>query len=137
VQFELALERLMALPDPLPAPAEVLTPVVVDVTGAGVLPGRPVRPVGAAGGRAAGVLVLLYPDDDGATRVVLAVRAARRSPPVVAQNLDFGSFHPSEIVPLDWNCRECRLLGGVVLARPLACRARSGRLAVGTAVRAA
>ncbi len=93
MQFELALERLMALPDPLPAPAEVLTPVVVDVTGAGVLPGRPVRPVGAAGGRAAGVLVLLYPDDDGATRVVLAVRAARRSPPVVAQK------HDSRIVP--------------------------------------
>jgi 8-oxo-dGTP pyrophosphatase MutT (NUDIX family) len=72
VRFDLVVERLATLPDPLPAPAAVLMPVFVDGTG------RPPRfpPPGRAG-RPAGVLVLLYPDDDGMARVVLTERATR------------------------------------------------------------
>src|SRR5260221_11295270 len=39
--------------------------------------GPPRRPPPGQPGRAAGVLVLLYPDDAGATRVVLTERASR------------------------------------------------------------
>jgi 8-oxo-dGTP pyrophosphatase MutT (NUDIX family) len=74
VRFDLVVERLAILPDPLPAPASVLTPVVVGSdqelrTRDGPPPGRPSRP--------AGVLALIYPDDDGVARIVLTERAAR------------------------------------------------------------
>lgn len=89
MQFELVLARLMALPDPLPAPNEVLMPVVVER--AGGRPGQTARPSSADRGtsagagdrvagsltRAAGVLVLVYPDDDGVARVILTERARR------------------------------------------------------------
>jgi 8-oxo-dGTP pyrophosphatase MutT (NUDIX family) len=74
VRFADVVERLSVLPDPLPAPAEVLMPVVVG--SAEPLPermpptGRPERPA-----RPAGVLALLYPDDAGTTRVVLIERS--------------------------------------------------------------
>jgi 8-oxo-dGTP pyrophosphatase MutT (NUDIX family) len=74
VRFADALERLTILPDPLPAPSEVLMPVVVGA--AEPLPertpptGRPGRPA-----RPAGVLALLYPDHDDVTRVVLIERS--------------------------------------------------------------
>jgi len=73
VRFDLVLERLAALPDPLPAPADVLVPVIL-----GGVERRPpqVPPPGRAG-RPAGVLVLLYPDADGVARVVLTERASR------------------------------------------------------------
>jgi 8-oxo-dGTP pyrophosphatase MutT (NUDIX family) len=73
VRFDLVVERLANLPDPLPAPAEVLMPVIV-----GGLERRPAQaaPPGRAG-RPAGVLVLIYPDDDGDARVVLTERATR------------------------------------------------------------
>ena len=73
MRFETVVERIAALPDPLPAPAEVLMPVVVSQTGE-----QPVRAARAtrafAGGRPAAVLVLLYPDATGDTRVVLIER---------------------------------------------------------------
>jgi len=73
VRFDLVVERLATLPDPLPAPAEVLMPVFVDDIGRWPPrvppPGRPGRP--------AGVLVLLYPDDEGMARIVLTERATR------------------------------------------------------------
>ncbi len=76
VRFDAVLERLATLPDPLPAPADVLMPVIVGRDGprprGGLPPGRPGRP--------AAVLVLLYPDDDGDARVVLTERAVGRAP---------------------------------------------------------
>jgi len=74
VRFDLVVERLANLPDPLPAPAFVLTPVVAGSdqelrTRDGPPPGRPARP--------AGVLALIYPDDEGIARIVLTERASR------------------------------------------------------------
>jgi len=73
VRFADALARLTVLPHPLPAPAEVLMPIVVGATAqptrvpASGRPGNPARP--------AGVLALLYPDADGMARVVLIERS--------------------------------------------------------------
>jgi 8-oxo-dGTP pyrophosphatase MutT (NUDIX family) len=73
MRFDDAVRRLADLSEPLPAPADVLTPTIV-----GGDERRPPRtpPPGRAG-RPAGVLVLLYPDSGGAARVVLTERASR------------------------------------------------------------
>lgn len=73
MRFDLVLDRLTTLPDPLPAPAAILMPVAQD----GIE--RWPRDAASAGrrGRPAGVLVLLYPDDEGFARVVLTERASR------------------------------------------------------------
>jgi 8-oxo-dGTP pyrophosphatase MutT (NUDIX family) len=69
MRFDEAAARLAALPDPLPAPLDVLMPVPVD----GVQR-RFARPRGELPGRPAAVLALLYPDAVGDTRVVLIER---------------------------------------------------------------
>ncbi len=73
MRFDDALDRLRVLPDRWPVPADVLMPIVV---GAAEPPAwrrlRSDRPP-----RSAAVLVLLFPDDAGATRVVLTERASR------------------------------------------------------------
>jgi len=73
VRFADVVARLEPLPDELPAPADALMPVIV-----GGLERRPPRvaPPGRPG-RSAAVLVLLYPDDSGDTRVVLIERPTR------------------------------------------------------------
>jgi 8-oxo-dGTP pyrophosphatase MutT (NUDIX family) len=73
VQFDLAVERLAVLPDVLPAPADVLMPVILG----GLERRPPQRPAVGRPGRPAGVLVLLFPDERGAARVVLTERASR------------------------------------------------------------
>lgn len=71
MRFDTAVARLTQLPDPLPPPLDVLMPVILDGVDR-----RPVRPRGTAvPGRPAAVLVLLYPDDVGETRVVLIERS--------------------------------------------------------------
>lgn len=73
MRFDHAVRRLAILPDPLPAPADVLMPTIV-----GDAELRPVRtPPPGRPGRPAAVLVLLYPDDDGLARVVLTERSSR------------------------------------------------------------
>ena len=73
MRFDVVVERLAHLPAELPAPADLLMPVIL-----GGLERRSVRtsPPGRVG-RPAGVLVLLYPGDDGEARVVLTERATR------------------------------------------------------------
>jgi 8-oxo-dGTP pyrophosphatase MutT (NUDIX family) len=72
VRFEAVVERLRALPEALPAPADALMPTVVG--GANLRASR--RLPSERPGRAAAVLALLYPDDTGETRVVLIERPA-------------------------------------------------------------
>jgi 8-oxo-dGTP pyrophosphatase MutT (NUDIX family) len=69
VRFDLVEVRLDTLPDPLPAPLDTLMPVPVDG-----IERRWSRPTDDLPGRPAAVLVLLYPDPAGDTRVVLIER---------------------------------------------------------------
>jgi 8-oxo-dGTP pyrophosphatase MutT (NUDIX family) len=73
MRFTDVLLRLDPLPSDLPRPADVLMPVAVGGPEL-LLPRTP--PTGRPG-RPAAVLVLLYPDGDGMTRVVLTERASR------------------------------------------------------------
>ena len=75
MRYDDILLRLERFPDPLPAPADVLMPVLVGGGGGDLRPPR-TPPTGRTG-RPAAVLVLLYPDDDGVARVVLTERASR------------------------------------------------------------
>ena len=70
MRFDVAAERLSALPDPLPEPAAVMMPVVLG--GSELRPPR--MPPPGRSGRPAAVLVLLYPDEGGEARVVLIER---------------------------------------------------------------
>ena len=73
MRFADVVARLEPLPDELPAPADALMPVIV-----GSLETRPPRmPPPGRPGRSAAVLVLLYPDVAGDTRVVLIERPTR------------------------------------------------------------
>jgi 8-oxo-dGTP pyrophosphatase MutT (NUDIX family) len=72
VRFEEVVERLAVWPDPLPAPAEALMPVVVGQPGWRPAPREP----SVVPGRAAAVLALLYPDADALARVVLIERTS-------------------------------------------------------------
>jgi 8-oxo-dGTP pyrophosphatase MutT (NUDIX family) len=71
MRFEAVAARVTALPDPLPAPADVLMPVLLGDPAPRAE--RATRTIG--GGRPAAVLVLLYPDAAGDARVVLIERA--------------------------------------------------------------
>lgn len=70
MRFDVAAGRLETLPDPLPAPAAVMMPTLIGATER--------RPPASSRsgriGRAAAVLVLLYPDVTGDARVVLIER---------------------------------------------------------------
>ena len=79
MRFSDVVARLETLPDPLPSPAEVLMPVVMGRPEWAVERGsRGVAPSGRRG-RAAAVLVLLYPDADGHARVVLIERTTNEA----------------------------------------------------------
>ena len=69
MRFDVAADRLSALPDPLPEPSAVMMPVVV-----GESVRMPAAPRPGRTGRPAAVLVLLYPDPQGEARVVLIER---------------------------------------------------------------
>jgi len=70
MRFDAVAKRLVTLPEHLPPPAESLMPVIVGG------PGRrpPLESPAGRSGRAAAVLVLLYPGPDRETRVVLIER---------------------------------------------------------------
>lgn len=71
MRFDAVADLLSPLPDPLPAPAAVMMPVVVG----GLELRLPAMPRSGRPGRPAAVLVLLYPDGEGEARVVLIERA--------------------------------------------------------------
>ena len=73
MRFIDAVARLEAMPEILPAPAEILMPVLVG----GSDLRRPQTPPPGRPGRPAAVLVLVYPDTSGVARVVLTERASR------------------------------------------------------------
>ena len=73
MRFDAAADLLSLLPDPLPAPAAVMMPVVVG----GSQLRLPAMPRSGRSGRPAAVLVLLYPDGEGEARVVLIERTTR------------------------------------------------------------
>lgn len=77
MRFDEAVGRLARFPDPLPNGADALIPVLVSPTGAGADGRHPRWPSGERAMRPAGVLVLLFPDEDGLARVVLTERATR------------------------------------------------------------
>lgn len=72
MRFDAAAARLAVLPKTIPAPAEILMPVLVGQPRGGPprfpATGRPARP--------AAVLALLYPDAEGETRIVLIERTS-------------------------------------------------------------
>jgi 8-oxo-dGTP pyrophosphatase MutT (NUDIX family) len=70
--FDDVVQRLAALPDPLPAPPAELMPVRTD--GVARLPNDRLQ---GGGTRAAAVLVLIVPGDDGEARVILTERVDR------------------------------------------------------------
>jgi 8-oxo-dGTP pyrophosphatase MutT (NUDIX family) len=72
MQHDAVVERLGALPDPLPRPPAALLPVVLDARVT-----RPTAPLDPAVVRHAAVLALLVPGMDGGTRIVLTERAHR------------------------------------------------------------
>lgn len=72
MRFAEVVDRLGALPDPLPPPSPALTPVIVGGDGE-----RPRFPLEDLSARPAAVLVLLYPDAVGDARVVLTERVTR------------------------------------------------------------
>jgi 8-oxo-dGTP pyrophosphatase MutT (NUDIX family) len=73
VRFTDLADRLAVLPTTLPAPAKALMPTVIGRDG-----GRPLSfPLETIVVRPAAVLVLLFPDDVGESRVILTERVAR------------------------------------------------------------
>ena len=73
MRFELVVERLALMPAELPAPTRGLMPVVLGPNGWQ----SPLGPPGLPARRPAGVLVVLFGDDEGEARVVLTERAER------------------------------------------------------------
>jgi len=71
MRFDAVVDRLTALPEPLPSPVDALMPVPLDGLERRLTSWPQDREVP---GRPAAVLVLLYPDDSGEARVVLIER---------------------------------------------------------------
>ena len=73
MRFDDVIRRLAVIPDDLPPPAADLMPTIVG----GMTRTSPRFPPPDRPGRPAGVLVLLYPDEQGVARVVLTERSSR------------------------------------------------------------
>jgi 8-oxo-dGTP pyrophosphatase MutT (NUDIX family) len=102
MRFADALARLEDLTDDLPAPADILMPVLVG--GRDLRPPRtppPSRP-----GRPAAVLVLVFPDDSGLARVVLTERASRDGHHSGEVSFPGGKVEPEDANPAATALRE-------------------------------
>ena len=94
MRFEDVVERLANVPDPLPEGPRELIPVL---QGMDPSVARPRWPTVDRALRPAGVLVLLYPDDAGLTRVVLTERASRNGHHSGEVSLPGGKAEPDDI----------------------------------------
>jgi 8-oxo-dGTP pyrophosphatase MutT (NUDIX family) len=114
VRFDEVAARLRALPDPLPAGAELLNPELIS----GQLPAArgspPITPrvddagLSAEAYRPSAVLVLLFPDETGEARVILTARPERdiRHPGQIA--FPGGATDPEDRDPVATALREAR-----------------------------
>ncbi len=93
-------ERVSALPRDLPAAPAVLTPIRID-TDEPPFPTDPFRR-----GRAAAVLVLLFPDDEGQARVLLTTRVPQGIQHAGEVSFPGGHVEPTDADPIDTALRE-------------------------------
>jgi len=100
LRFEQVRERLQALPREMPAAPAILTPIRLD-SPENLFPHRPLAPV-----RQAGVLVLLFPDDQGEGRVLLTVRVPHLSAHAGEISFPGGSAEPGDADPVVTALRE-------------------------------
>ena len=101
MRFDDVVRRLEHLPESLPAPAEILMPVLV---GGSDL--RPPRTPSGRIARPAAVLVLLYPDRDGIARVILTERATRDGHHSGEVSFPGGKAEPDDLDPAATALRE-------------------------------
>jgi 8-oxo-dGTP pyrophosphatase MutT (NUDIX family) len=124
MRFSTAVGRLETLPDALPDGPPELMPVVMETGEPRVRP--PWDTVAASSSRDAAVLVLLYPDRDGTTRILLTERADRgghhsgevsfpggRSEPEDVDAAATAIREATEEVGLDIRAAGVRVLGGL------------------------
>lgn len=104
MRFDLVIERTAALPHPLPAPAEVLMPVVI---GGMAVQRSPATP-SVTGSRSAAVLILLYPDPHGEARVVLIERATHDGHHSGEVSFPGGKAEPGDVDLVATAIREAR-----------------------------
>jgi 8-oxo-dGTP pyrophosphatase MutT (NUDIX family) len=102
VQFAEAVARLRDLPDVLPPPPDALMPVRTD----GVTDWRPKVSLESLTTRPASVLVLLFPDETGETRVVLTERVDRGGHHSGEVSFPGGSAEPGDADVADTALRE-------------------------------
>jgi 8-oxo-dGTP pyrophosphatase MutT (NUDIX family) len=102
MRFEAAVRRLEVLPDRLPAPPAALMPIRTD-GGWGKSP--PIRSLPATA-RAAAVLVLLVPGEDGLARVVLTERVDRGGHHSGEVSFPGGRAEPEDAGPAQTALRE-------------------------------
>ncbi len=104
MRFEDVLRRLEPLPEVLPEGPPELMPIVVASGEPGVRP--PWDAAAASGSRPAAVLVLLYPDQDGAARLILTERIDRGGHHSGEVSFPGGRAEPDDAGPAETALRE-------------------------------
>jgi 8-oxo-dGTP pyrophosphatase MutT (NUDIX family) len=104
VSFRDVIERIATLPDPLPAPPVLLMPVRTD--GLARIP--PTGRVPGDATRAAAVLVLIFPGDDGEARIVLTERVDRGGHHSGEVSFPGGATEPTDMDAAATALREAR-----------------------------
>jgi 8-oxo-dGTP pyrophosphatase MutT (NUDIX family)/GNAT superfamily N-acetyltransferase len=100
MDFRLVRERVGALPRELPAAPAILTPIRLDS------PEELFPPEAYRRGRAAAVLVLLFPDDEGQARVLLTARVAHGIQHAGEVSFPGGHAEPEDVDPVATALRE-------------------------------
>lgn len=100
MDFGLVRERVAALPRELPAAPTILTPIRLDS------PEELFPPEAYRRGRAAAVLVLLFPDDEGQARVLLTARVPHGIQHAGEVSFPGGHAEPEDVDPVATALRE-------------------------------